>query len=57
MKQSPEERAEEDWRLMIGCYSTSIQEMCAVADKNKVMPLKSTCFDPEVHSEMFLKLR
>ena len=52
-----EERAEEGWRLMIGCYPTSIGEMYAVADNNKVMPPKSTWFDPKVRSGIFLKLR
>ena len=52
-----EERAEEGWRLMIGCYPTSMDEMYAVADNNKVMPPKSTWFDPKVRSGIFLKLR
>ena len=52
-----EERAEEGWRLMIGCYPTSMAEMYAVADNNKVMPPKSTWFDPKVRSGIFLKLR
>ena len=52
-----EERAEEGWRLMIGCYPTSMAEMYAVADNNRVMPPKSTWFDPKVRSGIFLKLR
>ena len=52
-----EERAEEGWRLMLGCYPTSMDEMYAVADNNKVMPPKSTWFDPKVRSGIFLKLR
>ncbi len=52
-----EERAEEGWRLMIGCYPTSMQEMYAVADNDKVMPPKSIWFDPKVRSGIFLKLR
>ena len=52
-----EERAQEGWRLMIGCYPTSMEEMYAVADNNKVMPPKSTWFDPKVRSGIFLKLR
>ena len=52
-----EERAEEGWRLMIGCYPTSMEDMYAVADNNKVMPPKSTWFDPKVRSGIFLKLR
>ena len=52
-----EERSEEGWRLMFGCYPTSMQEMYAVADNNKVMPPKSTWFDPKVRSGIFLKLR
>ena len=52
-----EERAEEGWRLMLGCYPTSMTEMYAVADNNRVMPPKSTWFDPKVRSGIFLKLR
>jgi len=52
-----EERAEEGWRLMIGCYPTSMDEMYAVADNQHVMPPKSTWFDPKVRSGIFLKLR
>ncbi len=52
-----EERAEEGWRLMLGCYPTSMEEMYAVADNNRVMPPKSTWFDPKVRSGIFLKLR
>lgn len=52
-----EERAEEGWRLMVGCYPTSMQEMYAVADNNKVLPPKSTGFDPKVRSGIFFKLR
>ena len=52
-----EERSAEGWRLMIGCYPTSMAEMYAVADNNKVMPPKSTWFDPKVRSGIFLKLR
>lgn len=52
-----EERSEEGWRLMLGCYPTSMEEMYAVADNNMVMPPKSTWFDPKVRSGIFLKLR
>lgn len=52
-----EERAQEGWRLMVGCYPTSMKEMYAVADNNYVMPPKSTWFDPKVRSGIFLKLR
>ena len=51
------ERAEEGWRLMLGCYPTSMQEMYTVADNSLVMPPKSTWFDPKVRSGIFLKLR
>ncbi len=52
-----EERSAEGWRLMFGCYPTSMLEMYAVADNNRVMPPKSTWFDPKVRSGIFLKLR
>lgn len=39
------------------CYPTSIQQLMAVADASRVMPPKSTWFDPKVRSGLFLQLR
>ena len=36
-------------------YPTSIDQLMAVADVGKVMPPKSTCFDPKVRSGLFVR--
>ena len=38
-------------------YPTSIDQIIAVADVDKVMPPKSTCFDPKVRSGLFVRIR
>jgi uncharacterized protein (DUF1015 family) len=35
----------------------TIQQLMAVADARRVMPPKSTWFDPKVRSGLFLRLR
>jgi uncharacterized protein (DUF1015 family) len=36
-------------------YPTTIDQLIAVADVDKVMPPKSTCFDPKVRSGLFVR--
>jgi uncharacterized protein (DUF1015 family) len=43
-------------RVAFAIYPTSIDELMAVADVDKVMPPKSTCFDPKVRSGLFVRL-
>jgi uncharacterized protein (DUF1015 family) len=45
-----------DWRIALAMYPTSIDQLIAVADADKVMPPKSTCFDPKVRSGLFVRL-
>ncbi len=43
-------------RVAFAIYPTSIDELMAVADVDKVMPPKSTCFDPKVRSGLFVRM-
>ena len=43
--------------VAFACYPTSIAELKAVADAGKVMPPKSTWFDPKVRSGLLVRLR
>jgi uncharacterized protein (DUF1015 family) len=44
-------------RIAFAAHATSIEELIQVADTNRVMPPKSTWFDPKVRSGLFLRLR
>jgi len=44
------------WKIALAMYPTSIDELIAVADADKVMPPKSTCFDPKVRSGLFVRM-
>lgn len=43
--------------VAFACYPMSIRQLMAVADADRVMPPKSTWFDPKVRSGLFLRLR
>lgn len=49
-----EKRANSDMRLAFSMYPTSIQELFAVADANRLMPPKSTWFEPKLRSGLFI---
>lgn len=51
------ERCRDHQGVGFACYPVSIQQLMAVADANRVMPPKSTWFDPKVRSGLFLRLR
>jgi len=51
------ERCREDGGVAFACPPVTIQQLMAVADANRVMPPKSTWFDPKVRSGLFLRLR
>lgn len=51
------ERCREDGGIAFACHPVSIQQLMAVADAKRVMPPKSTWFDPKVRSGLFLRLR
>ena len=57
---SPEELAKQcegTDEIAFVVYPTSIDSLIAVADAGKVMPPKSTWFDPKLRSGLFLRLR
>lgn len=49
-----ERRVKEDMRVAFAMYPTSIEELFAVADADKLMPPKSTWFEPKLRSGLFL---
>lgn len=49
-----EKRCHEDCVLAFSMYPTSIQELFAVADAGKLMPPKSTWFEPKLRSGIFI---
>ena len=52
--QELERRANEDMQLAFSMYPTSIQELFRVADAKKLMPPKSTWFEPKLRSGIFV---
>jgi uncharacterized protein (DUF1015 family) len=44
------------WRLAIYCHPASIEDIMKVSDAGRIMPPKSTCFEPKVRSGLFLRL-
>ncbi len=51
-----ERRAQTDMRVAFSLYPTSIQELFAVADAGRLMPPKSTWFEPKLRSGLFLHI-
>lgn len=49
-----ERRVNEDCAAAFAMYPTSIQELFAVADAGKLMPPKSTWFEPKLRSGLFI---
>lgn len=49
-----ERRVNEDMKVAFSIYPTSIEELMMVADENKIMPAKSTWFEPKVRCGLFL---
>ncbi|ABX41661.1 DUF1015 domain-containing protein [Lachnoclostridium phytofermentans] len=49
-----EKRATEDMTVAFSMYPTSIQELFAVSDVGKLMPPKSTWFEPKLRSGLFI---
>lgn len=49
-----EKRVKNDMAVAFSMYPTSIQELFAVADANKLMPPKSTWFEPKLRSGIFI---
>ncbi len=51
-----ERRTEEDMAVGFALYPTSIKELLDVADANRLMPPKSTWFEPKLRSGLFIHL-
>jgi uncharacterized protein (DUF1015 family) len=49
-----EKRANSDMRLAFSMYPTSIKELFEVSDADKLMPPKSTWFEPKLRSGLFI---
>ena len=49
-----EKRVNEDMEVGFLMYPTDIKELISVADENKIMPAKSTWFEPKVRCGLFL---
>lgn len=49
-----EDRCHKDMRLAVSMYPTSINELFSVADAGKMMPPKSTWFEPKLRSGLFI---
>ena len=49
-----EKRAQSDMKLAFSMYPTSISELFAVADAGRLMPPKSTWFEPKLRSGIFI---
>ena len=49
-----ERRVSEDMTVAFSMYPTSIQELFQVADAGKLMPPKSTWFEPKLRSGLFI---
>ena len=49
-----ERRVNEDCAVAFAMYPTSIGELFAVADAGKLMPPKSTWFEPKLRSGLFI---
>ncbi|MBR4341673.1 MAG: DUF1015 domain-containing protein [Lachnospiraceae bacterium] len=49
-----ERRCKKDMKVAFAVYPTSIQELFAVADEGRLMPPKSTWFEPKLRSGLFI---
>lgn len=49
-----EKRVNEDMKVGFSLYPTSIDELLKVADEDRIMPAKSTWFEPKVRCGLFL---
>jgi uncharacterized protein (DUF1015 family) len=49
-----EKRANSDMKIAFSMYATTIEELLSVADAGKIMPPKSTWFEPKLRSGLFV---
>ena len=51
-----EKRCKEDCKAAFSMFPTSMEELMAVADEGRLMPPKSTWFEPKIYSGLFINL-
>lgn len=51
-----EKRCREDMKIAFSMYPTSMEELFSVADAGKLMPPKSTWFEPKLRSGLFIHM-
>lgn len=49
-------KVDEGWAVAFALYPTSLEQLLNVADANKVMPPKSTWFEPKLRSGLFVRI-
>ena len=49
-----EKRVEEGMAVAFSLYPTSVEDLMKIADQGKVMPPKSTWFEPKLRSGLFI---
>ena len=49
-----EKRCREDMRVAFAMHHTTLEELMRIADEGKVMPPKSTWFEPKLQSGLFV---
>lgn len=49
-----ERRADSDMEIAFSMYPTTVGELMAIADAGKIMPPKSTWFEPKLLSGLFI---
>jgi uncharacterized protein (DUF1015 family) len=51
-----EKRCREGWAAAFALYPTSLEELMRVADSGRVMPPKSTWFEPKLRSGLTVRM-
>jgi uncharacterized protein (DUF1015 family) len=51
-----EKRVNQDMKIAFSMYPTSIEELFEVSDAGKLMPPKSTWFEPKLRSGLFVHM-
>lgn len=51
------QKCNEGWEVLFSCFATSIDQLMDVADAERLMPPKSTYFDPKPRSGIFIRLK
>ena len=49
-----EKRVDQDMKIAFAMYPTTIADLMAIADAGRIMPPKSTWFEPKLRSGIFI---